>query len=314
MSPTISRKAPAGSVTVSRVSSTGGPMPKWSLAVFAHNEAGRIRAALETIVSAAGSHDIEVVVLANGCTDATIDEVRACAKVLENLSLVEIDFADKANAWNLYVHNVITPERAREVEVYFFMDGDVTLEAGALPLLAASLEEHPSAFAAGGMPATGRDRDAWRERMVKNGTLAGNLYALRPGFVDRVRQDLILMPVGLIGEDLFLSWLIANWPSGSDEGPSCVFCANAEFSFRSLSPTRPADWRTYIRRKWRYTWRALQLEMLMHVIRKGGMAAMPADVTELYESAPLPSRLKWVGLDSPMRFLAVQQIRSFRKG
>jgi hypothetical protein len=315
MASTNSSEAPVNGVKVTRLTDRSGPRPPWAIAVFAHNEGGRIRAALRSIVPAAGGRDVEVVVLANGCADSTFDEVRGSANLLADLTLVEIDTADKANAWNVFVHDVIAPERAAEIETYFFMDADVTLEPRALNLLAAALHEHPSANAAGAMPATGRNRDLWRTRMVRNGTLAGNLYALRSTFVDELRNHHVRMPVGLIGEDLFLSWLVANLGARprQDEGPRCIFCPNAEFSFRSLSPLRADDVRRYVRRKWRYTYRALQLEMLMHVLRKDGIAAMPPDVHELYATAPLPSRLKWVGLDSPMRLWAVLQIRAHRK-
>jgi glycosyltransferase involved in cell wall biosynthesis len=302
-------------VKVTRIASRAGRRPFWSLAVFAHNESGRIGAALQSIVHAAAGMDVEVWVLANGCTDATSDEVRACAALLPDLWLAEIDVADKANAWNVYVHELITPERAGGIETYFFMDGDVRLEPDALGLLAAALNAVPSAKAAGGMPATGRDRDSWRARMVKNGVLAGNLYALRGTFLDRVRQRVIRMPVGLIGEDLFLSWLVATelgQSSGVEDGPQCIFSPEAEFSFRSLSPMRPQDYRTYARRKWRYAVRALQLEMLVNVLRAKGIAAMPSDVHDLYVTGPLPSRLRWVGLDTPLRLLGVLWIRSFR--
>ena len=254
--------------------------------------------------------------LANGCTDSTSDEVRACANLIPHLWLVEIAMADKANAWNVYVHDVITPERAGEIETYFFMDGDVTLEPHALSLLASALSEVPTAMAAGGMPATGRDRAGWRRRMVESGTLAGNLYALRGDFVQWLRRRQIRMPVGLIGEDILLSRLVAaplEQLPAVDEGPRCIFCSNAEFSFRSLSALRPRDYRIYLRRKWRYTYRALQLEMLMQLLSAGGIAAMPRHVNELYESAPLPSRMRWVGLDTPLRLLAVLEIRSFRR-
>jgi hypothetical protein len=80
-----------------------------------------------------------------------------------------------------------------------------------------------------------------------------------------------------------------------------------------LSPLRLGDYRIFLRRKWRYTHRALQLEMLMHVLRAGGMAALPGHVNELYLNAPLPSRLRWVGMDTPLRLLAVLGIRSFRR-
>jgi glycosyltransferase involved in cell wall biosynthesis len=311
-----SGEAMSSSVKVSRISRHTGARPSWSLAVFAHNESRRIRAALESIVRAAGDEDVEVWVLANGCTDSTTEAVRACADVLPNLWLVEIDVADKANAWNVYVHDVITAERAREIETYFFMDGDVTLERDALRLLAAALISMPAAQAAGGMPATGRDRASWRARMVRNGTLAGNLYALRASFVDRVRQAGIRMPGGLVFEDSLVSWLVATdfgQRARRDDNPHCIFCANAEFSFRSMSPMRPGDYPVYLRRKMRYATGGLQLEMLTNVLRAKGVAAMPAHVHDLYVNGPLPSRLRWVGLDTPLRVLAVLRIRSFRK-
>lgn len=290
--------------------------PSRAIAVFAHNEGGRIRAALESIAAAAGQTDIEVFVLANGCTDATIAEVRASATIVPNLTLVEIDLADKANAWNVFVNDVVTPERGGEIETWFFMDGDVTLEPDALNLLASALDDVPSAKAAGGMPATGRDRDAWRQRMVANGMLAGNLYALRGSFVRRLRERKVRMPVGLIGEDFLVSWLVASElgrRDGQDESTQCVFHTDAQFSFRSLSPWRLRDYRTYLRRKWRYTCRALQHQMLVLHLIHNGLGAMPSDVEELYREAPLPSRLRWAGLDTPMRLLAVLRIRSVRR-
>jgi glycosyltransferase involved in cell wall biosynthesis len=316
MSRQTSPDATGTHVKVSRISGRTGGRPSWSLAVFAHNESGRIRAALESIGRAAGAHDLDVLVLANGCTDSTSDEVRACAQLLPNLGLAEIDVADKANAWNVYVHELITPERAGQIETYFFMDGDVRLEPDALVQLAFALSAVPSAKAAGGMPATGRDRASWRSRMVKNGILAGNLYSLRAGFIDCVRQRQIRVPVGLVFEDSFLSWLVATQfgqVTAPEEDPQCIFCPTAEFSFRSLSLTRPGDYRLYWRRKWRYTYGGLQLEMLMNVLRIEGLAAIPGHVNELYVNAPLPSRLRWVGLDTPLRVLAVLWIRAYRK-
>ncbi len=302
-------------VKVTRIASRAGRRPAWSLAVFAHNESGRIRSALESIVQAAAGRDVEVWVLANGCTDSTTEEVRACATLLPNLWMAEIDIADKANAWNVYVHELITPERAAGIETYFFMDGDVTLEPAALALLASSLNDVPTAKAAGGMPATGRDRASWRARMVSNGTLAGNLYALRASFVRTVREKKVRVPVGLVFEDSLVSWLVATQLGETrtvGRDPQCIFCANAEFSFRSLSLRRPADYPFYMRRKWRYTCGGLQLEMLVNALRAQGLAAMPAHVHDLYVTGPLPSRVRWVGLDTPLRLLAVLWIRAFR--
>jgi glycosyltransferase involved in cell wall biosynthesis len=302
-------------IRASRLSSGTGPPPVWAIAIFAHNEAARLQAALDSLPAAASGHDLDVFVLANGCTDRTADIVRRSANRIPHLSLVEIDLGDKANAWNTFVHDILTPARAAEISLFFFMDGDVTAGPNALPLLAAALEEIPSAKAAGAMPATGRDREAWRERMVENATLAGCLYALRGSFVARIRAERIRMPIGLIGEDHFVSWLVASELSRRqplEDSPQCVFHVAAEFSFRSLSLARPGDYRLYLRRKWRYTCRALQHQMLTTLLRDRGLVAMPRDVDELYRVAPLPSRLVWIGWETPLRLWAVLFIRGRR--
>ena len=305
-----------GGWRISRLSD-GPSNPVWSVAVFAHNEAKTIRMALQSIAATVGGKAIKVCVLANGCTDATVAEVRACSDLLPNLWLAETSIADKAHAWNLYVHDILSADSVGACESCFFMDGDVSLSPTALPLLAAALDEVATAEAAGAMPATGRDRDAWRRRMLANGMLAGNCYALRGSFVQLLRERRIRMPIGLIGEDFFVSWLVANdvWRGAArnEEDARFVFHGSAEFAFRSLSPWRLADYRTYLRRKWRYTLRALQHQMLVRLLTDRGVSAMPVDVEELYCRAPLPSRMIWVGLDTPLRLVAAQWLRRVRK-
>ena len=297
--------------------STGENKPRWVIAVFAHNEAKTIQAALKSIVAATADHDVSVYVLANGCTDATIDKVRSCAASLPNLWLVEIPVADKANAWNIFIHDLFTEEEASDFKTWFFMDGDVTLTSNSMPILASTLDDAQDAEAAGGMPGSGRDMDAWRQRMVVNGMLAGNYYALRGSFVQQVRKVQIRMPVGLIGEDFFVSWMVANiaW---RDTEPArrarCVFNGSAEFMFQSLSPLRLSDYKTYLHRKWRYTLRDLQHQMLIMLLMEEGLTSMPSTVEELYNRAHLPSRLNWAGvLQTPLYLLAVLRIRSFRE-
>ena len=121
-----------------------GPPPVWAIAIFAHNEAARLEAALESLPAAASGHALDVFVLANGCTDRTADIVRRSANGIPHLSLVEIDLGDKANAWNAFVHDILTPARAGEISLFFFMDGNITAGPHALPLLAAALEEIPT--------------------------------------------------------------------------------------------------------------------------------------------------------------------------
>lgn len=289
----------------------------WCIAVFAHNEANTIQPALTSIAAAAADSDITIYVLANGCTDATADRVRESAVTINNLWLLESDIADKASTWNLFVYELLSTQTIATMQTCFFMDGDVTLAPDALQLLASALEELPSAEAAGAMPATGRNKAAWRRRMPMSGMLAGNCYALRGSFIRYVRERQVRMPRGLIGEDFFVSWLVASnaWRDMQfDNGKTrCIFHQEAEFAFRSLSPWSLADCRTYLRRKWRYTLRGIQHQMLILLLTHQGLKAMPRDVNELYQKGPLPSRLIWCGLDTPLRLIAMQWIRGQRK-
>ncbi len=297
--------------------SSGFSASTLSIAVFVHGEARCIRSALESIVTAAEGTEPRVYVLANGCTKSGLAEVRASASILDNLWLVEIDLADKANAWNLYVHDLFSEEEIAAFDALFFMDGDVALRPNTLHLLVDALDAVASAEAVGGMPSNGRDRDAWRQRMIENGMLAGAFYALRISFIQCLRQHQVRIPIGLIGEDVFVSWLVRSddWRSSLsvEEGPRCIFHRKAEFSFRSLSPWLPSDYQTYLHRKWRYMLRGLQCQMLVALITKQGLNALPPDVDELYRMGPIPSRLRWIGIETPLRTIAVQWIRAFRK-
>jgi hypothetical protein len=285
------------------------------VAVFAHNEARRIEASIESVERAAGGRPLSITVLANGCTDRTVDVVRALAETRAHLTLVEIALADKANAWNTYVHDTFDEAAGAAIDAHFFVDGDVRIGDGAFRALAAALEHAPTANAAGGMPATGRDRDAWSRRMVERGFLAGNLYALRGAFVQRIRAGHVRMPIGFIGEDWLVSFL-----AGTDLGavartpaaPLVVFSPDALFSFRSLSPVSPRDYRTYAHRLWRYALRDVQFEMLLNFVRRASIVDMPRHVDDLYRDCLPPSRLVWVGRRTPLRFAAVQHVRSLR--
>ncbi|MBC3765569.1 glycosyltransferase family A protein [Neptunicella marina] len=285
------------------------------IALFAHNEARNIHSALRSIERATQNLNAKVFILANGCTDQTVQQVHNFKGNIGNLYLMETAVGDKANTWNIFVHQLLADKSIPENSAIIFMDGDVTVSSSTFDLLQEMLNKNPYAEAAGAMPATGRDRDAWRQRMVFNGMLAGNCYALRGSFVSYLQQRQMRIPVGFIGEDFFVSWLIATnlWRNAYYEnmGRRCVFHGRAEFSFRSLSPFRWRDCITYLRRKWRYTLRELQMQMLLNLINRG-LLYIPPTVEELYKMAPMPSRFVWRGRETPMRTLAVYQIRKMR--
>lgn len=288
----------------------------WSIAVFAHNEADRIAATLRSIVNAAQGVPVDVVVLANGCRDRTAEIVRELALASDHLRVVEIALGDKANAWNIHVHQIPATQATDLVTMHVFVDGDVLIEPGSFAALAAAFDQVPNANAVGALPTTGRDREAWSRRMIANGTLAGGLYALRGDFIERIRLRKIRIPQGLIGEDWLVSLLASSdlkpVALGVASDTRVVFTPHAGFSFRSLSPWRPSDYITYLRRLWRYSLRGVQYEMAFGWLWHRPPEALPPDIEQLYLLALPPSRLKWVGVTSFLRFLAIQKVRRAR--
>lgn len=123
-----------------------------SVVIAAHNEAAVIGRCLDAIVGAPSPDDqLEVVVVANGCTDGTAEAARR-----PGVTVVDLPLAGKANALNIGDATVTTFPR-------IYLDADVVLSPNAISELAKALAQTGAAAA---MPA---------RRMV----LAGRPLAIR---------------------------------------------------------------------------------------------------------------------------------------
>jgi glycosyltransferase involved in cell wall biosynthesis len=241
------------------------------IAVFAHNEESSIAAALRAILDeTAGSDDVRIHVLVNGSTDRTPQIVRALADAHPQIVPVEIPLGDKCNAWNMYVDHF-----ADDKFCHFFMDGDVRCAPGSLARMHDVLAGDEQATAIAGWPLSGRNREAYRKLITERGWLFGNLYAVKSSHLSRLRDLNIRLPVGLFGNDHVitrfmqsrLDRLPAELPrvaanSTEAEKAQVIYDPRAGYTFDSLNPLRPRDWRLYWRRQVRYRWRRHQLVKL----------------------------------------------------
>ncbi len=288
----------------------------FSVAVFAHNEERNLATAIRSILLAGEGASFEIAVLANGCSDNTVAIAQAQASRHANIHVFEIDLADKSNAWNYYVHDVSARPPFCDADFHVFIDGDVQLESTSFKAFSTTLMQYPLTNAMGALPTSGRDREAWSQRMVANGTLAGGLYALSRDFLQRIRQRQVHIPRGLIGEDWAVSLFALSDLNPLTTAPpfaaNLVFALDAGFSFRSLSPWRLRDYRTYLWRLWRYALRGVQYEMLVGLLQYRSPEELPDDVEKIYLYGTPPSRLKWIGKTSLLRTIAVQKVR-FRR-
>jgi len=277
---------------------------RWPVAVFAYNEGARIVRALDALVTSEPSGTLDIYVLANGCTDDTERQVRDYARRHPFVRLVSIAYGDKANAWNIYVH-----ELAPDAPFHFFTDGDVEVCPGALSNLSNTLLGDNFANGAAALPATGRDVEKLRRQVVAEHGLLGNLYALRGSFIERMRQRGIRLPIGFIGDDGLIGALL-KWDLDTSTGWNAgrlVPCQSALFRFESLSPWSLDNWRKYGRRQLRYSLRAYQFAMLSPVLKKGGIAAMPHFMADLY--ATESAGLSWSSIRTPFDAITLLRLR-----
>ncbi len=279
----------------------------WPVAVFAHNEARNIVACLDSL-QAAASHPFECHVLANACTDRTEALVREYGARHPNVHLVSIALGDKANAWNVFMHEVAP----RGAACYFFIDGDVRATPGALDALAQALSRHPQANGVSALPKSGRGVAAFQRDMLKDNGVAGNLYGLRGAFVERIRAQAINMPIGTIGEDALMGAML-KWDLRGDtrwDNSKVVVAQQAGFEFDSVSPWLPREWKKYFRRRVRYSVRGFQNKMLGRAIQPDGFESLPRHVRDLYPRYPELLKLEWRGLDTGFDWLAIQHIKA----
>ena len=282
-------------------------MPPLPVAVFAHNEARNILACLQSLDNAT-KQPLECYVLANACSDATETIVREYAKTHPHVHLVSITLGDKANAWNVFIHDTAPREHA----CYFFIDGDVRATPGAIDAMLNTLARHPHANGVAALPKSGRGVAAFQKDMLENNGVAGNLYGLRGSFVKRIQAQQIRMPVGTIGEDALIGAML-KWDLRGDtrwDNERIAVAKKAGFKFDSISPWRFSEWRKYFRRRVRYSVRGYQNKMLGRAIQPNGFAALPVRIDGLYHRHADLLRAQGLGLNSFFDRLAIREIKA----
>jgi hypothetical protein len=147
--------------------------------------------------------------------------------------------------------------------------------------------------------------------MLRDGGLAGNLYALTEGFMGRIRQSSVRLPIGLVGDDSLVGAL-AYWdmnPRGEWDKRRIVLCRDASFSYDRLSLFSSADLRLYYRRKIRYSLRRYQTMLLQAPLKAHGLMAIPQSIDDLYAGSLPLLKLRWRGPDTWFDYLALRRIR-----
>jgi glycosyltransferase involved in cell wall biosynthesis len=255
-----------------------------SVTVFCQNEAARISACLASIAAAGRLMRLDVTVIANGTTDASISRAQ---KTLadKNLSgrIYSIAHADKSNAINHAFYTVRVPAR-----MHVFMDGYAIIAPDSFRGFATMLSSHQEAVAATGIAGNGRTmRAATEETLQQGGRLHGQLHAFRPSFIDRMIDAGLFLPIGLYRGDGLLGSMACHdldplrnpWENHRIKGT-----AEAVYKIPRLSPFRPRDIARQARRKVRQMRGRMENAALTRIIYQHGFGGLPEFADDMLTS------------------------------
>ncbi|EHJ05142.1 glycosyltransferase family A protein [Marinobacter manganoxydans] len=222
----------------------------YSVVTFAYNEEKTIAQTIRSILVNCDHRITKLTVVANGCTDQTVEVAHASMQgAAVACEVVELSLGDKCNAWNEYVYHHLP-----KADVHFFVDSDVTFTDQAFPKLLEQLINSPTKNAVTGLPQTGRNIRQYIELATSYSCLFGNLYGLKNEFIQRLAQQGIRLPIGLSWIDAQITKLVNDnlEHQKDDYQPRVTFVEGVGYRFDSLKPWKPDDIRLYINRICRY--------------------------------------------------------------
>jgi glycosyltransferase involved in cell wall biosynthesis len=290
---------------------------EWAVAVFAHNEASALPRCLEALARAGRGHALHVTVVLNGSTDASSAVAMALMRrhgLRGRICL--IPQADKANAFNQYLHRLRVP-----APLHAFVDAYAAIAPDALARLAQALRDAPEAHGAAAVPSTGRSAARLRRQMQAQPGLHGSLFMLRGSFLERMAAQGLRLPLNFYRGDGLISSLVLHdldAHAGDWRHERLVVEPGATWEGPVLRPWRWGDLRRYWRRqvqqaRGRLQWPALRQVLYDASMPPGaaGFAAMPAEADALV--------LRWLDADparhaprwwrDPLAVLALRRMR-----
>jgi len=130
-------------------SRTGHSMMRCDIGVFAHNEETCIAAFIDSLMAqslfADPQCDVQVYILANGCTDGTVAAAQAACMagppdVAQRIAVIDWAEGGKSRTMHRYIHD----QSRRDVDVLGFMDADIVLpEPDTLARMLTALKQRP---------------------------------------------------------------------------------------------------------------------------------------------------------------------------
>ena len=252
-------------------------MIKFDIAVFAANEAGSLAPCIRALDRACHGNIGHISVILNGTTDNSIDLLRNLELSHASLDVYFCPLPDKSNAINHFLYSIRDPA----AHLHACVDAYVKVHHQALQALADALSTHPHAHIASGVPLTGRSAKAIIES--SGAGVRGNLFAMRPTFVERLVSAGLRLPIGLYrGDGLLGSFAMHDLdPANPWDTDRVVGVLDAYYSFKPLSVFRWRDIRRQYNRVIRQALGRVEIAAIQRIIYYDGSVGKPNGFSDL---------------------------------
>lgn len=246
--------------------------PRICVVVMAHNEEARIGACLASLPC--GEPGIAVHVVVNGTTDRTAE----IASSFTGATVHDWEQGGKARSWNRIMFD--TP--GVKGDAFIFVDGDAEVLPGSIEALIEGLAT-PGANAASGLPANGRQAQAYQRSIVEQHGMFGDLYALSGDFVARLRVSGLRLPEDLIGDDSLIGALAKTDLQHEDNWRDArvIPCPGAQFLCDPVT-FAPSQVKMQFARMRNYSLRHFQNRIVSAIMRGPGPSGLPRQMVALY--------------------------------
>lgn len=193
-----------------------------AIGIFAHQEEDNISSIIsyyekQSIINNPDFYT-KIYILANGCSDKTVQIARECIKkscLLNIFEIIEIDKGGKSNAWNVYVHDVCKDQ----FDYLLFCDADIrVIDESVIETMITVLINSDHVDALNSMPVKDINYDLRAKGFVQKiiasssggfsdwkSSICGQLYGVK---YKKIKD--VYMPIGLPVEDGFIGAVIAT--------------------------------------------------------------------------------------------------------
>lgn len=261
-------------------------IPAITIAVLAHNEAARIEKCLASLPL--GYCGIAIHVIVNGSTDETAKLAKQVAVNHENIIVHDWKQGGKSRSWNRFVFDVLKGFSPTQI----FVDGDAEIEPGSISAMDQALHAFPNINAVSGMPVNGRSVEYYRDLMLREHGLFGDLYALSGDFLSRMKAKQIRLPNDLVGDDGLLAAMaktnLENEGFWSDD--RVFVCEKAGFRCEPFDVLDVTSWVSQYRRMLSYSKRYCQNRIIKDIMYSTGPVGLPQRLAWSY--GPYSDRLE----------------------